>query len=132
MKRELAADVILLINIHHKAESLNLPFHGLTSQGLNEGPGLPGRQQILGGFSGQNQSLGRMTLAIDGLPLPQPRLHPTGVLTMLQSDQGLTPPIHGGSMSFSYGQLRLEASRSTTLTHQACPNRKPFSITIQL
>ena len=103
MKGQLAADVILLINIHHKAESLNLPFHGLTSQGLNEGPGLPGRQQILGGFSGQKQSLGRTRIAADGLPLPQPRLHPTGVLTMLQSDEGLTPPIHRGSMRLGYG-----------------------------
>jgi hypothetical protein len=31
-----------------------------------------------------------------------------------------------------YSQLRLKASRATTLTHEARPNRKLFSITIQL
>jgi hypothetical protein len=53
MQGQLGAHIILLINIRHKAETLDLSFQRLTRKGLNEGPGLPRSQQSLGGFSSQ-------------------------------------------------------------------------------
>jgi hypothetical protein len=94
MQGERGAHVILLINIHHKAETLDLTFQRLAREGLNEGPGLPRSQQILGWFSSEHKRMGRASVGADGLPLPKARLQPAGVLTMLQPSEGLPPPIH--------------------------------------
>jgi hypothetical protein len=48
MQGQLGAHLILLINIRHKAETLDLSFQGLTRKGLNERPGLPRSQYLLG------------------------------------------------------------------------------------
>ena len=44
MQGQLGAHLILLIDIHHKAETLDLTFQGLARKGLNERPGLPRSQ----------------------------------------------------------------------------------------
>jgi hypothetical protein len=71
MQGERGAHVILLINIHHKAETLDLTFQRLAREGLNEGPGLPRSQQVLGWFSSEHKRMGRTSVGADGLPLPQ-------------------------------------------------------------